>query len=68
VQVLPGVAQPANVRAVYPARLAASAKVRVSTVRRTYSAAWPGRSCSVSTSAASRPSYRQATLPRRVAK
>lgn len=27
-QVLPGVAQPANVRAVYPARLAASAKVR----------------------------------------
>lgn len=29
VQVLPGVAQPANVWAVYPARLAASAKVRV---------------------------------------
>ncbi|CAG9249802.1 Positive regulator of Tartrate dehydrogenase/decarboxylase/D-malic enzyme [Burkholderia cepacia] len=28
-QVLPGVAQPANVWAVYPARLAASAKVRV---------------------------------------
>ncbi|KVH73819.1 hypothetical protein WJ42_19990 [Burkholderia cepacia] len=29
VQVLPGVAQPAHVWAVYPARLAASAKVRV---------------------------------------
>lgn len=29
VQVLPGVAQPANVWAVYPARLAASAKVLV---------------------------------------
>ncbi|KVQ46080.1 hypothetical protein WK03_14975 [Burkholderia cepacia] len=29
VQVLPGVAQPVNVWAVYPARLAASAKVRV---------------------------------------
>ncbi|KUY77086.1 hypothetical protein WK40_05930 [Burkholderia cepacia] len=28
-QVLPGVAQPVNVWAVYPARLAASAKVRV---------------------------------------